>query len=64
MQKIKVIKHEKVWMKYMLTVREKNLKSSQFDFTIILVLTEVKCSKRNVGSRSHKVIEKLLASAC
>ena len=38
MQKIKVIKHEKIQMNYMASVNEKNWKSSQIDFTVILVL--------------------------
>ena len=40
MQKIKVIEHEKIQLKYMVPVSEKNLKSSQIDFTVILVLNQ------------------------
>ena len=38
MQKIKVISQEKIRMKYMVSVSEKNWKISQIDFTVILVL--------------------------
>ena len=51
MQKIKVIEHEKIRMKDMISVSEKNLKSSQIDFTVIVVLTrtEKKWSRKRNG---------------